>query len=78
MSKLIITLSLVFSVMHISSLLAKDLVIAAGKKGGGYHKKAEEIAVRLEQRGHDVEVVNYNGSDEQTLAIYVRARRKLV
>ena len=69
MSKLIITLSLVFSVMHISSLLAKDLVIAAGKEGGGYHKKAEEIAVRLDQRGHNVEVVNYNGSDEITLAM---------
>ena len=60
MTKLIITLSLIFSVMHISSLLAEDLVIAAGKEGGGYHKKAEEIAVRLKQRGHDVEVVNYN------------------
>ena len=70
MSKLIITLSLVFSVMHIFSLLAEDLVITAGKKGGGYHKKAEEIAVRLEQRGHDVEVVNYNGSDETTLAMF--------
>ena len=69
MTKLIITLSLIFSVMHISSLLAEDLVIAAGKEGGGYHKKAEEIAVRLEQRGHDVEVVNYNGSDEITLAM---------
>ena len=55
--------------MHIPSLLAADLVIAAGKKGGGYHKKAEEIAVRLEQRGHDVEVVNFNGSDEITLAM---------
>ena len=55
--------------MHIPSLLAEGLVIAAGKKGGGYHKKAEELAVRLEQRAHDVEVVNYNGSDEITLAM---------
>ena len=69
MSKIIIILSFVFSVLHMSSLSAEDLVIAAGKVGGGYHKKAEEIAVRLEQRGHDVEVVNFNGSDEITLAM---------
>ena len=69
MPKLIIIFSLVLSVLNMSSLLAEDLVIAAGKEGGGYHKKAEEIAVRLEQRGHDVEVVNYNGSDDITLAM---------
>ena len=52
-----------------SSLLAEDLVIAAGKEGGGYHKKAEEIAVRLEQRGHNFEVANFNGSNEITLTM---------
>lgn len=48
---------------------AEILTIATGKAGGGYDKRAQEIALRLEQRGLPVEIVNLNGSDEISLAV---------
>lgn len=46
-----------------------DFVIAAGKPGGGYDKRARQIEQRLEQRGIPAEVLNFNGSDEISLAV---------
>ena len=49
--------------------LADVLTIATGKQGGGYDRRAQEIAQRLEQRGIVAEAVNLNGSDEISLAV---------
>jgi TRAP-type uncharacterized transport system substrate-binding protein len=51
------------------SAYADDLTIATGKEGGGYDAAARTAATKLAQRGHVVEVVNLNGSDEITLAV---------
>lgn len=48
---------------------AEPLTIAAGKPGGGYDAKAQQMATRLEQRNVDTTVVNMNGSDEISLAV---------
>jgi hypothetical protein len=45
------------------------LVIAAGKPGGGYDARAQQIAERLSQRGLTATVENKNGSDEISLAV---------
>lgn len=48
---------------------AEPLVIAAGKPSGGYDAAAQRLKMRLSQRNTDAAVVNYNGSDEITLAL---------
>ncbi|UFS63829.1 hypothetical protein LO749_06460 [Paracoccus denitrificans] len=48
---------------------AEPIVIATGKTGGGYDRRAREIGQRLEQRGLDVAIANLNGSDEISLAL---------
>ena len=48
---------------------AAPLTIAAGMQGGGYDQFAQNMAVRLAQRGYSaVTVTNNNGSDAITLA----------
>ena len=49
--------------------LADPITIATGKPGGGYDRRAHEIGQRLEQRGQEVLIVNFNGSDEISLAL---------
>ena len=58
------------------SLIAKpaaaaeaQYVIAAGKAGGGYDKRAQDMAERLKQRQMLTDVINLNGSDEISLAV---------
>lgn len=43
--------------------------IAAGKAGGGYDRRAQQIEQRLAQRGLVATVSNFNGSDEISLAL---------
>ncbi|WP_138469664.1 hypothetical protein [Poseidonocella sp. HB161398] len=43
--------------------------VAVGQQGRGYEKRGQEIAQRLEQRGHQVSVDNYEGSDAISLAV---------
>lgn len=62
----LVALSLAASV---ASAADAELVIAAGKEGGGYDRAAHTMAERLGQRGYDVEVLNLNGSDEITLKV---------
>lgn len=49
--------------------MAQEITIATGKPGGGYDGRARDMATRLEQRGLDITVTNYNGSDEISLAV---------
>lgn len=65
MKKTLLALALILP----SALAAQDFVVVAGKQGGGYDKKAQEIAQRLTQRGIKAVVENANGSDEITLAL---------
>lgn len=58
------------------SLIAKpaaaaeaQYVIATGKAGGGYDKRAQDMAERLKQRQMLTDVINLNGSDEISLAV---------
>lgn len=44
-------------------------VIATGKAGGGYDKRAQDMAERLKQRQMLTDVINLNGSDEISLAV---------
>ncbi|MEM8554492.1 MAG: hypothetical protein AAGF71_06640 [Pseudomonadota bacterium] len=48
---------------------AQEVNIAVGQPGRGYEARGLEIAQRLEQRGHAVSVVNYEGSDAISLAV---------
>lgn len=48
---------------------ADEFIIATGKPGGGYDKRARQIEQRLDQRGIETSVVNLNGSDEISLAV---------
>ncbi len=43
--------------------------IAVGQQGRGYEKRGEEIAQRLGQRGYEVWIDNYEGSDAISLAV---------
>ncbi|WP_108259704.1 TAXI family TRAP transporter solute-binding subunit [Mangrovicoccus ximenensis] len=43
--------------------------VAVGQQGRGYEKRGEEIAQRLGQRGHEVWIDNYEGSDAISLAL---------
>lgn len=49
--------------------LAGTIEIATGAEGGGYHGASRSISQRLTQRGYEVNITNYNGSDEITLAM---------
>lgn len=58
------------------SLIAKpaaaaeaQYVIATGKAGGGYDRRAQDMAERLKQRQMLTDVINLNGSDEISLAV---------
>ena len=46
-----------------------DVTIATGKSGGGYDKASQILSQRAKQRGIENNVVNYNGSDEISLAL---------
>lgn len=48
---------------------AEPLLIATGKPGGGYDRRAIQIEQRLEQRGIEAQILNLNGSDEIALAV---------
>lgn len=52
-----------------STATAEPLTIATGKSGGGYDKRAQQIAERLTQRGTQTIIANKNGSDEISLAL---------
>lgn len=52
-----------------ASVNAEPLTIGTGKEGGGYDRRAREIAERLTQRGIETTVVNMNGSEEISLAV---------
>ncbi|WP_282091308.1 hypothetical protein [Epibacterium ulvae] len=65
MKKLALTIALLLG----TPALAEDISIATGKLGGGYDAAANSLQQRLEQRGFDVEIDNYAGSDEITLAL---------
>lgn len=52
-----------------SATMAAEITIATGKAGGGYDAASQTLGMRLSQRGHDVSVVNLNGSDEISLAL---------
>lgn len=49
--------------------LAEPLTIAAGKPTGAYDMAAQRLSQRLQQRNVDAAVLNFNGSDEITLAL---------
>lgn len=53
--------------------LSEPLIIAAGKPSGGYDSAAQTLSQRLSQRNTDSAVVNYNGSDEISLALCQKA-----
>lgn len=66
----------VAAIAAIISLIAKpaaaaeaQYVIATGKAGGGYDKRAQDMAERLKQRQMLTDVINLNGSDEISLAV---------
>lgn len=61
--------SLAMALLSPGAVSAEPLVIAAGKPGGGYDRRALQIAERIEQRGLDAAVVNFAGSDEISLAL---------
>lgn len=63
------TISTIALALFAGQASAEAVTIATGKPGGGYDRRAQEIAQRLEQRGQAVEVVNLNGSDEISLAV---------
>ncbi|MGB0660387.1 MAG: hypothetical protein ACPGNV_09430 [Mangrovicoccus sp.] len=48
---------------------AADLTIAVGQPGRGYEARGLEIGQRLAQRGYDVTVENFEGSDAISLAV---------
>ena len=50
-------------------VFAQELTIATGKTGGGYDRRALQIAQRLGQGGLAASVLNLNGSDEVSLAL---------
>ncbi|WP_172330755.1 hypothetical protein [Mangrovicoccus sp. HB161399] len=43
--------------------------VAVGQQGRGYEKRGQEIAQRLTQRGYEVWIDNYEGSDAISLAL---------
>lgn len=66
----------VAAIVAMLSLIAKpaaaaeaQYVIATGKAGGGYDKRAQDMAERLKQRQMLTDVINLNGSDEISLAV---------
>lgn len=62
-------IGLVLALALAGSAFAEPLIIAAGKAGGGYDRRATQIEQRLEQRGIDAQILNHAGSDEISLAV---------
>lgn len=67
--KLIAIASLGVGILAATVITAEEVTIATGQLDGGYDTSAQKLALRLEQRQHDVEVLNFVGSDEITLAL---------
>lgn len=67
MKRILLTTALL--VATLPALAETPLIIAAGKTGGGYDARAQQMAERLLQRGMPATVENKNGSDEISLAV---------
>lgn len=52
-----------------ASAAEAQYVIATGKAGGGYDRRAQDMAERLKQRQMPTDILNLNGSDEISLAV---------
>lgn len=65
----VLSLAVGFAAMLTEPVSADALTIAAGKPGGGYDRRAQQMEQRLEQRGIEAQIVNLNGSDEISLAV---------
>jgi tripartite-type tricarboxylate transporter receptor subunit TctC len=61
-------IAFVLGILAATQVLA-DISIGAGKPGGGYDSYAQSLATRVAQRQIAATVVNYNGSDEISLAL---------
>lgn len=68
MHKLLLT-ALAVAATSASAVAAQDIHIAVGQQGRGYEARGLEIGERLSQRGHEVSVDNYEGSDAISLAV---------
>lgn len=52
-----------------ASAWAEPLVIATGRDGGGYDRRAEDLVLRLQSRGIEAEVLNLSGSNAISLQV---------
>lgn len=69
MKKYLAIASLGLAMLAGTVITAEEVTIATGQLDGGYDASAQKLAARLEQRQHDVDVLNFVGSDEITLAL---------
>jgi TRAP-type uncharacterized transport system substrate-binding protein len=68
MLKFLLT-ALVLAATTATAATAQEVHIAVGQAGRGYEARGQEISQRLSQRGYDVQVDNYEGSDAISLAV---------
>lgn len=69
MRKIIWTCAAMTAVAAAAPVSGQEVRIAVGQEGRGYEARGQEIGQRLNQRGYDVWIDNYEGSDAISLAV---------